>query len=330
MRKSKKDRLEEYHTGKTTDLRNVVAEIQKVDQETGDLRHVVEEAQQIDSKIDRRDRESLLTCRLLFSSIYDKIFLFILIVGFLITSYFVFQGNIFGGFYGFWMRLLKECGVLAVFAILYFLFDWIYHCAIKTMMCVTKSQIYIERYFPFWRKELSIPLEHVTSISAIHFLLIFRCVIIFQYHVFPVVFFTWNSRKFKNKVMGLLGEKNPMITNYYDDTGILSTENSFIIRWFVVLFFMVLIILGVIHFFSYVFSKELSIAGKYKSDKNAIELKMDGSCRLNINSVMNKVTCTWSPSSESDEILMVIEQEKVSIPYKDDVILYGGIKYKKS
>ena len=49
MRKRRKN-TEEYSQGRTADLRNVIAEIQKVDQETADLTNVVEEVQREEKK----------------------------------------------------------------------------------------------------------------------------------------------------------------------------------------------------------------------------------------------------------------------------------------
>ena len=92
MNRKKKSRLEEYHSGKTTDLRNVIAEIQKVDQETADLSAVVQEAQRIDRR-KKNDDSNNYTFRLLFSSVMDKVFLILLMIGFLIVTYFNFKGK---------------------------------------------------------------------------------------------------------------------------------------------------------------------------------------------------------------------------------------------
>lgn len=326
MKRKKKERQEEYLTGKTSDLRNVVAEIQKVDQETSNLTEVVEEARRIDRKVEKGS--SLITYRLLFSSVYDKIFFALLWICFFIATFFVFRGNYFSTFYGFWIRVLIECGVLVLFVVFYYLLNWLYHCIIRTMMCVTKDQIYIEKYFPLWRWETSIPLEHITSISAVHFCFIFRFVIIFRQHAFPVVYFTWNCRKFKNKVMELLG-KNSSVSNRYEDTSIITPKYYNFLKWFMIFFTLVIIILGIIHFFIYLFSSEKDVSGKYKNGKSTIELKMNGKCILNVNSVMKKVSCTWTYNKKEKEVELTLEEDKVTIPYKDDVVLYGGVKYKK-
>lgn len=327
MRKRNTNRLEEYHTGKTTDLRNVVAEIQKVDEETRDLGYVVEEVKKVGKKSYPDRRDNILICRLLFSSFFDKILWLLLIVGFVLTTFYVFRGNVFHGFYGFWSRVLRECGVLTIFAFLYFVCNYLYHCVIRTMLCVTKNQVYLERYYPFYRKETSIPLSHITGVSTANFFAIFRSVIIHRYHQVPIVFFTWNNRKFKNKVMELLGE-NGTISNYYDDTGLLSSRYSVFMRWFVAIFCMILIILGCIHFFGYFFSKERSLTGTYQYQKKSIVLKGNGSCILNINTHTQKAICTWSVLSD-EEIVLEVNNGEIKVPYHENALLYGGAKYQK-
>ena len=104
LKKKKKEKVEEYQPGKTADLRNVIAEIQKVDQETADLTSVVEEAQKIEKKTYVDRRENVYTTRLLFSSIMDKILLILIVIGFIVFTVINFKGNVFSVNYGFFIR----------------------------------------------------------------------------------------------------------------------------------------------------------------------------------------------------------------------------------
>lgn len=322
------DHLEEYHSGKTTDLRNVVAEIQKVDEETRDLQNVVAEVKRkTASKKTYTDRgEVLVTCRLLFSSFLDKILLILLLIGFIITSFLVFKGNIFHGFYGFWGRVLKEIGVILLFGVIYFICNILYHYAIRSMLCLTRNQIYKECYLPFVRRKISIPLEHVTCISTVNFFFIFRSIVIHRYHQLPMIYFTWNNMKFKNKFMELKGENGP-ITNYYDDTALLAPRYHRFVKWFFTVFFMILVIIGVFHFFGYIFSKERSLAGTYQNKKNSIVLQKDGHCKIRVEkATIEADDCTWS-IVDDQEIQFHIRDEVMNVPYNDKALLYGKEKY---
>ena len=320
-------RLEEYHSGKTTDLRNVVAEIQKVDEETMDLQNVVEEVKKKNGKTFVHQRNTIITCRLLFSSILDKVYLILLIGSFIVLSFLNFRGNIFSGFYGFWMRFLKECGLVFLYIIFYFICTWFYHCAIRTMMCLTKNEIRIERYFPLIRLETSIPIQHVTSISTFNIFFIFRSVIIHRYHQLPVIFFTWHNQKFKNRVMEVLGEEGTII-NYYDDTGILAPRYYRFMRWFIIIFLMILLMLGFVRLFGYVFSHERIVSGTYVNEMKKIVLKNNGECKISINKYVNPKKCTWE-IADNEELIFHVDGRKVQVAYNDKAIRYNDVKYSK-
>ena len=341
LRKKKKDKLEEYHSGKTADLRNVIAEIQKVDQETADLSSVVEEVQRIDRKSTYERKDTLVTCRVLFYSVLDKIFLLFLVLGFLLVTYLNYKGNIFSASYGFWMRTLYQLLYLILFAVIGAFVNWIYQCIVKTMLCVTKHSIYKECYFPFFRREISIPIEHVTAVSTINFLWIFRCVIVYQYRHFPMVFFTWNNQKFKNKVDELLGNEQS-IYNGYNNKNLFQPKYVPIIQWIVIILAMILLVLGIVHFFAFVFSTEKKLSGTYLKGNQKIVLNVNGSCDLRMSRIKNLKSCKWTVDADDNSIAIQYEfskdnyygetyntKENIKVAYKDDTLIYNGIEYSK-
>ena len=340
MKKSKKRKTGEYSSEKTADLRNVVAEIQKVDQETADLSAVVEEVQRIEHKTPR-DPKKLLTCRLLFSSVMDKVFIILLILGFLFVTFLNFKGSIFSAAYGFWFRFLRELGIVLLFIIISFLCDWLYKCYIKSTLCVTPHSVYRECYLPFWRRETTIPLQHITAISTINILWVFRCVIIYQYRHFPLIFFTWNNQVFKDKVDELL-EHAPVGYNGASHKTIFRRKYAPIVQWILVLVSFVIIVLGIIHFFSYIFSTEKKISGTYLKGNQKIQLKVNGTCSLRLARITDLKGCKWKYDAEQHTIDIRFEYSKknyfgdtyhnkdtITLGYKDNVLIYNGVEYKK-
>ena len=174
----KNKKLEE----KPNKIRNVIAEIQRVDQETADLRTVVEEAQRINkSTYEFKKKDIIISCRVLFASVFDKIFVFLLLAFFGISTILNLRGNIFLGTYDYWNKIIKEIGIVLVLIVLYFIFNWIYRCINKTILCLTKNCIYKESYFPLIKKETVIPLSNISSINTINFCVLFRILIIKEY-----------------------------------------------------------------------------------------------------------------------------------------------------
>jgi len=335
----KKKKKEEYSSGKTADLRNVIAEIQKVDQETADLSGVVEEVQRIERKTERSN--SIYTCRLLFSSILDKILLFVLLLSFLYISYLNFKGNILGAAYGFWFRVLRELGIGVLLLFGYGICNWIYNCYARTMLCLTSNSIYREIYFPFFRKETTIPLEHVTSIATVDFFWIFRSIVIFQYHHMPIIFFTWNNQRFKNKADEVMG-CNTVTINSFQNRGILQKTMLPVIQWIFILFVMAIIVLGIFHFFGYIFSEEKKLSGTYLKGTQKIELYTDGTCNLRMSHIKDLKKCTWTIHSEEKTIDIEYEYRKsnyfgeaykthdvMSVGYDQEQLIYNGKEYKK-
>lgn len=320
---------------KNNRIRNVIAEIQKVDQETADLRTVVQEAQKINKTLnDVGKKEAIISCRLLFASVFDKIAITILLGLFVILTLINLRGNIFSGTYSYWNKIIIEFGIILLIVILYFIFNWIYHAINKTIICLTKNNIYKESYLPLIRRETVIPLKHVSSISTVNFCVIFRILIIHQYNYFPIIFFTWDNRKFKRKFEELSGEGG-RLKNIYEFNNIIDSNYYHIIKKIFIGFIVLLILLGIINSISYLLSPESRIVGKYTCKKESIHLKSNGSCKLELNGISKLETCKWRFISNDDQINIEYtfikngkeKKDKLSATFGNRIILYKGVQF---
>ena len=340
MRKSKKSKLEEVRSGQTSDLRNVIAEIQKVDQETADLSGVVKTAQQIDRKRNSIRKDTSSTYHLLFSSIMDKVFLILLLILFSFVTYLNFKGDLLSSTYGFWIRFLKEIGILFGLLVTYIIFNWLYNCINKTSLSVSHNGVYIDFYFPFFKKELYIPLEHITAVSTIDFIWIFRGVVIKQYGHLPMIFFTWDNAKCRDRLIDLMGNRGA--GNFVPTKSLLQESHLPVLQWISIIFLFIIFVLGMIHFFGYIFSFEKKLSGTYLKGNEKIILNVNGTCDLKFNHIKNLKKCNWILNREEKTIEIKYEYMKnnyygeaykkndiMTITYGDNKVIYKGIDYKK-
>ena len=307
------------------------------------VEEVKEKVEEVKEKIqDKKNAKlkPLVTCRVLFISVLDKIYLIALALEFIILTWNNFSGSMSSMSYGYWHRVLGEIGILICMAIAYFICNWFYKCAAKTMLCVTENQIYKEHYVPFKRREISIPLNKVTSISTFNVFWIFRSVIIFQYHHIPMVFFTWNNKEFKDKVNELINHETKEVENEFEDKNILSfVDNKFIIIFFIVLGAIILF-LGIVRFFGYTFSPAKKVPGTYVNKNDQIVLNKEGTCEIEpIHD--DVVSCTWEYNEEAKEVDVTYEYEYTScwsstktkysntavLKQEDDKLIYSGTEY---
>ena len=91
----------------------------------------------------------LVTCRVLFVSVLDKIYLGILLIMLVVATYNNFNGEIGSLDYGFFTRVWHEVWILVVIFIAYLFLNWLYKCVLKTMLCLTENEVYKEKYVPF-------------------------------------------------------------------------------------------------------------------------------------------------------------------------------------
>lgn len=259
-------------------------------------------------KVEEKKQKSLVTCRVLFISVLDKIYLVLLGLWFLIGTFSIFNGSIGSLNYGFWERIGREILFLIILFIVYLILNWFYKCAAKTMLCLTKNEVYKEHYIPFKRSETSIPLNKITGVSTINVFWIFRTIIIHQYHRFPMIFATWDNQEFKDKLNELITTDKEHVENEYENRNIITQEMYKYLAYVGIVFAGIIVILGIVRFFAFTFNGERKIAGTYTNDNNKIVLNKNGTCQ--IENLVDKVTdCIWSYDSDDKEVRVNYEYE---------------------
>lgn len=289
----------------------------------------------------RNEIKPLITSRVLFISVLDKIYLVFLIIMFIALSCANFAGDISSIHYGFWAKLGKEILIIILTFIIYLLLNWFYKCAVKTVLCLTENEVYKEKYVPLKRSEMSIPLNKITAVSSHKILWIFRFIIIHQYNRFPMIFFTWNNQEFKDKLNELITNDKEKIENKYEDKDLIVKDNYKYVGYALGVIVAIILLIGVIRFFCFIFSDERKIAGTYLNGTNTIVLNKDGSC--DINDIVEKVTkCNWSYQKDNNDIIVDYEYKagyyyyydsvsQLTLDYnpKDKTIEYYGDVFKK-
>lgn len=259
-------------------------------------------------KVEEKKQKAIITSRVLFISVLDKIYLVILGLMFLVGTFSIFNGHIGNLNYGFWARVGREIVFLIVLFIVYLFMNWFYKCSAKTMLCLTKNEVYKEHYIPFKRSETSIPLNRITKVSTINVFWIFRSVVIHQYHQLPMIFFTWTNQEFKNSLTELITADKEHVENEFETRNIV-TENMYKYVLYVVMALVaVIVLLGIVRFFTYMFNGERKLAGTYTYENNKIVLNKNGSCSLE--GLVDAVTeCAWSYNSNDKEVNINYEYE---------------------
>lgn len=260
--------------------------------------------------------KAIITSRVLFISVLDKIYLIILALCLLMGTFSIFNGPIGNLNYAFFARVGKEIIFLIVLFIIYLLMNWFYKCASKTMLCLTKNEVYKELYIPFKRSETSIPLNKITGVSTINLFWIFRTIIIHQYNKLPLVFFTWTNQEFKDELNLLINNEKEHVENEFTSRNIITMKMLNIIKYVGLGLVTIIAILGIVRFFTYVFNKERSLAGIYRNENYKLELKKNGNCALE-GFTNDATTCTWSYSKDTNEV-------KVNYEYNYNYIYYKG------
>ena len=291
------------------------------------------------NKKDRKTIKPLVVCRVLFISVLDKIYFVILCLMFVISTWQNFAGNFGSVSYGYWARVFSELGILIGLTITYLIYNWFYRCAAKTMLSITEKEIYIEKYIPFKRTEKSIPLEKITSVTTINLFWIFRSLIIFQYHQIPTIFFTWNNQELKDKFDELVNKRTEDVENEYNDRNILTFLKPGFLKKFFIGVGCLLVILGIIRFFGYIFSPSKSVPGTYVNGENKIVLEKDGSC--DITPIKESTSCNWQLLDDEKTVYVTFEYEytwfgskttstsNISFDYEKNKLTYNGVEYIK-
>ena len=260
-------------------------------------------------KNENKKSKALVTSRVLFISVLDKIyliFLFLMFVG--LTSY-NFSGNISSISYGFWNRIGLEIIIIVGTFIIYLLMNWFYKCAIKTMLCLTNNEVYKETYIPFKRSESSIPLNKITKVTTCNIFWIFRSIIIHQYHQLPIIFFTWNNQEFKDKLNELITGDKDSIENQYEDKNLIQKEYYKYLKYIGIALAGIIVLIGIVKMFSYIFSFERKVVGTYTNIDNQIVLNKDGNCEIG-DLISSVVDCKWTYDKKSQKVEIIYEYNR--------------------
>ena len=259
--------------------------------------------------------KALVTSRLLFISVLDKIYLIILLLTFVGLTWGNFAGDVSSIHYGFWSRIGYEILIIIFMVIFYFFLNWFYKCAAKTMICLTKNEVYKEEYVPFKRTETSIPLNKITGVTTFNFFWIFRFLIIHQYGKLPVVFPTWTNQVFKDRLNELITGDKEKVENEYEDKNIISKDMLKYLKYLGIALLGIICLLGIVRFFNYVFSAETKIAGTYSYNETDIVLNKDGSCYVDDIVDEDVNYCSWTYDEEDKDISVRYEYSKYAYYY---------------
>ncbi len=243
---------------------------------------------------ERKQKKALVTSRVLFYTVLDKIYVITFAFAFIYGLIFglVNKNKSLGGVFGYYATFIISMVLLAL------LLNWVYKCVTKTMLCITEDEVYKEAYAPLKRSEMSIPLNKITSVTTFNFFWIFRSIIIFQYHQLPVVFFTWTNQEFKNKFDELVIKRKEEIVNEYEDKNMISFIDKKLypiieaaLGGIIVVFVIIAIILSFI-------DPASKVAGTYTNDSGEIKLGKDKSC--SVPGVENMTKCSWTYDDTSN------------------------------
>lgn len=250
--------------------------------------------------------KSLVTCRVLFISVLDKIYLVILLLMLLGLTFNNFNGDLSSLDYNFWSRVGYEIVILIIVGITGLILNWFYRCAVKTMLCLTEKEVYKEGYVPFKRMERSIPLNKITGVAAHKYFWIIRFVVIYQYGRIPMVFFTWNNQEFKDKLTELITTDKEKVINDAEEKNIIGNDTFKYLKYLGIGLLGIILLIGIIRFFCYLCSEERKLAGTYSNKKDEIVLEKDKTC--NIDDIREKVTeCKWYYDKDKKEITVSYE-----------------------
>lgn len=282
-------------------------------------KNVKEKAKGIAKKVELDDNDKkvikpLVTCRVLFISVLDKLLLIFLLLYLAIGTVAVFAGNLSSLNYGFFARLITYVLFLIGFVITYFFWNWLYRCAAKTMLCLTENEVYFEHYIPFKRTEKSIPLNKITKVSAIDIFWIFRVVIIHQYMQMPKVFWTWNNHEFKDKLNELITTDAGKVENEFESKNILPKNCGLLLIIVGGIIAAIILLVGVGRFIGYMSNPARSLGGTYVNEGHKIVLRKDGSCIIDEEIVGEDkiVDCDWSYYDYSETVSINYEYEYTS------------------
>lgn len=252
-------------------------------------------------EVEEKKVKPIITSRVLFVSVLDKIYIVCLLLILLSLTINNFKGNLSSLSYGFFGRVGKEILILIGMFILYLFMNWMYKCAVKTVLCLTESQVYKEKYIPFHRWEVTIPLNKITAVNTYKFFWIFRAVVIHQYKKLPMIFWTYSAQDFKDELTKLITKDKTGVENKYEDKDIVTKDMYKYVEYLGIGLACIIILIGIARFFGYITSPERKMYGTYVSDSKSFVLAKDGTCDIS-KLYGTTESCTWSYDSDKAEV----------------------------
>ena len=249
--------------------------------------------------------EPLVSCRVLFISALDKIYFVCFVISYIASIWGYVSNSLYYFQYGseffptLWSLIGGFIGITVGFAVLYFILNWLYKCIAKTMICLTENEIYGEFYAPFYRGELSIPIEKITKVDTVRLFWVFRTLIIHRYHQIPIVFPTWKAQAFKDTWTNLVMSREGKIENEFESRNIFPEwlkKKFIIVIIFLASVFGIILIAYTVKYFDNPFKK---IPGTYVYGDQKIILNKDNTCDLKNVIDDEVIKCTWKHDNSS-------------------------------
>lgn len=262
-------------------------------------------SKKVSLKKDVKTEKALVTSRILFVSVLDKIYLVTLV------CYLVFALTMLNfGVGAFFVGLIS-------LVVLYFILNWFYKCSIKTMLCLTNKRVYMEYYAPFFYRETSIPVNRITKVDTIDVFWIFRVIIIHQYNHLPLVFPTWNNHQFKDKLDEMITTENTKVENEFKSRNILSKSSLKWLKWVGIVVAVIAVISIFVGLIKSLNNPEKKVAGSYTAGDYSISFDYDSNSdnQCDIDSLTDYldrdkiVGCTWYLDEEYNEVVVEYEYE---------------------
>lgn len=239
----------------------------------------------------------IITSRVLFVSILDKLFL----IGFAFSLIMAVLSNFLGDLssmqYDYWGRALRAIGLFIVFVVVGLILNYLYKCVAKTMLCLTDKQVYQEIYFPFVDFKSTIPLEKITKVSTYNVLWIFRCIIIFQYMQLPLVFFTWNNKEFKKELIARLNIESTQVKNEWENKNIITSTQ---IKILALVSAAIVVLTGIFALIGNLTAEERKVIGYFADEEHSVTIEKDGDCSVVNLGESNGKNYEWTYNKNTD------------------------------
>ena len=132
---------------------------------------------------------------------------------------------------------------------------------------------------------------------------------------------TWNNQEFKDKLEELLTNDKTKVENIYENRNIITNKMTKYLKYVGLGLVAIILLIGFIRFFTYIFNGERKIAGTYTNGENRVVLKSDGACEV-AGIVSNVSDCMWYYDSDDSKVRLEYEYLYYSYyTYNDSITL---------